>query len=330
MPHMEAPPQNQSCRIFPVAPRSMVSTKKSAFFDFARAVGLVRKQRDCWTSTDPDCGTCAEPAESSDDAVNLPVSARRSLPSRLLSGRCNNVVIFDWDDTISPTSCFKNMYALPPGFLHELTVAESMQMEEHARLVEAVLRAAAAVAHVSILTLATQEWLAKSAATYLPTFDLAQVFGELNVTVYFAQDEIARCPGAVERGLAGDGDAWVALKRSAMERCLRDWSAKGVLGFGVGSEFCRKSVTSVGDGEFERRALRLLIMEKELSQSEAKHGRLLCNTVKLIDFPSVEDLGRQLNYLPALLRHIAACDADFDLCVNQPNQLMAHRHMREI
>lgn len=329
---MEVYPRSEGCRIFPVAPRSMVSTKKSssALFDFARAIGFARKPRDCWTSTDSDCSTATDSAESSDDVVIVPVSARRPSPSRLLSGRCNNVVIFDWDDTLSPTTHFKNMYALQPGLLHELSEAEALQMEEHARLVEAALRAAAAVAHVSILTLATQQWLQRSAASYLPALALARIVEELDVTVYFAQDELARCPGALERGLAGDLNAWVALKRSAMERCLRDWSAKGVLGLGVGSACCRKSVTSVGDGEFERRALRLLFREKELSASEAEHGRPLCNTVKLIDVPSAADLGSQLRHLPALIRHIAACDADFDLCVSSPNQLMAHRHMLEV
>lgn len=204
-------------------------------------------------------------------------------------------------------------------------------MAEHAKLLESVLRTASAIAHVSILTLGTQPWLAKSAASYIPSLDMTQLFYELNITTFFAQDDATRCPGALERGLAGDWSAWVSLKRSAMDRCLGDWREKGVLDNEVGDGQFRTSVTSIGDGDFERDALRLLLMEKDSSASEVeRNNRPLCNTVKLIDVPSARDVRQQLYHLPALLRHMAVCDADFDLCVNKPDELVAHRYAIEI
>lgn len=304
----------------PSAPKVLARGKNPATLDVAQ--GPCKKQ-EVWPLTDSDCSTHAESAESSLISTHVPQSGSLACPLPAPSARCNHVIIFDWDDTLSPTTHFKSSYGLPTGCTHTLTCVEEMQMEEHAERVEAVLRAAAATAHVSILTLGTQPWLARSAASYIPTLDIAQVLQELGITTYFAQDDAVSCPGALERGIAGDLDGFVLLKRSAMERCLRDWREKGVLVQGADAMASRTSVTSIGDGNFEREAL-IMLMKEQDSKAECK-GQPLCHTVKLMDNPSAHDLGRELHHLPALLRHIALCDADFDLCVGGPDELMAHR-----
>lgn len=183
-----------------------------------------------------------------------------------------------------------------------------VQLRKHAEQVEVVLRAARAVAHVSVVTLSKNNWVPRSAEAYLPGLNLPALLHELGVTVYYAQEECDSCPGALA------AEDWTTLKRSAMARCLDDWRAAGALSGGEG----RLSVVSVGDADIEQRALQSLI---GASAGVIAEKQLLCKTLKLMDRPGLKELGEELRLLPLWVQKIVAHDKDIDVTIESPSEL---------
>lgn len=177
------------------------------------------------------------------------------------------------------------------------------QLESHAKLVEKVLRAACAIGYVSIVTLSKNSWVTKSALRYLPGVDFPALFEELDIAVYYAQDEEKRCPGAIA------AEDWTTLKKSAMKQCVDSWSAKGVL-----TAFPRPSVISIGDSDAEQEALKALMRPQ-------RSARPFCKTLKFMDEPNLDELGRELEELQPLLERMASGKKDFDMCITTPSEL---------
>lgn len=278
---------------------------------FASAVGWSRKPVHADAKplargrAPSECSTAAESDRSTDSGSE--VSSPRD---GKLYTQSDSVIIFDWDDTLLPTSLIRDLGSARPsrtGFSNL-----DAQLRAHAARVETVLRASRAVARVSIVTLAKRHWVPRSAEQYLPGLNLPALVRELGITVYYAQEESVNCPGAL---IAED---WTTLKRSAMARCLDDWRATGE--FGGGSSPTLLSVLSVGDAVAEQQALQTLI---EASAGVFANHRLACKTLKLMDRPSLELLGEELRLLPPLLPKIVAHDRDIDIAIDDPSELAA-------
>lgn len=175
------------------------------------------------------------------------------------------------------------------------------ELAKHAKLVEEVLRAARAVSHVSIVTLSKNSWVPKSAERFLPGVDFHALFEELNITVHYAQEEEAHCPGALA------AEDWVRLKRSSMQGCITAWSDRGSF-----AALPQPTIISIGDSDAEQKALQSLsMMEKPLRK-----------TLKLMDEPTLDDLSKQLVELPALLGRMVIARKDFDISLIHPAQLV--------
>lgn len=208
------------------------------------------------------------------------------------------VLIFDWDDTFLPTTVIRNQRH---RWSKPITKSE---LESHAKLVERVLRTARGLGSVAIVTLSKNEWVTKSALRYLPGVDFPALFAELDISVHYAQDEEVRCPGAIA------AEDWAGLKKSSMKGCLQSLSAKGALAAAP-----RPSVISIGDSDAEQQALKALL-------SAPMAGKPFCKTVKFMDEPNLNQLGRELEELQPLLESLAFGKKDFDLCVDSPSELV--------
>lgn len=292
--------------------------KRSPLLVLSQAVGLTSAPRRCEEPWDWESG---DPQVLSEDNGNL--SARKPLRCE---GSGSIVIIFDWDDTLCPTTFLQGM-RLCDGPRRPKPASLQTLLESHARLVEAVLREAAAIARVSIVTLAKRAWLRECQAFHLPGLNLSNLLAELGVTIYYAQDDNARRP-AEQR--CSD---WASLKQAAMERSIRDLGAKDARGAGSPG-ISWNSIISVGDGPWERQALRGLLgidagncvsdaTPSQKAWSPPVNGRPWCKTVKLMVGPSLEDLGQELCSLPPLLRDVALRDEDLDFCADSPSELAA-------
>lgn len=237
-----------------------------------------------------ECSTSSDAEDSEESDSEMPHSFAHETPGA--------VILFDWDDTLLASSSIRAVGRHPEE-----------DAIRHAELVEAVLRAARAVARVSIVTMSQRPWVTFSAERYLPGLDLPSLLDELGIGVYYALEEAESCPGALE------AKNCAALKTSAMAQSLDDMCSAGFFG-----DEAPSSVISIGDSEAERQALTELLLSVS-GDDVAERPR--CKTVKFVSRPTLEALGDELTQLLPLLPNMAKIKKDFDLCICSPYELEA-------
>ncbi|CAE8673297.1 unnamed protein product [Polarella glacialis] len=104
----------------------------------------------------------------------------------------NAVIIFDWDDTLLPTTFILQtvLMSLPEKDRAGVIPEESpykAALAAHAHLVGFILRAARRVARVAIVSNSLSPWVSASAARYLPGLDVESLLQELDVPIYYSR-----------------------------------------------------------------------------------------------------------------------------------------------
>jgi len=164
------------------------------------------------------------------------------------------VVIFDWDDTLLPTS-FLNMRQDTPI---------SPVVERHLRAIEAadkkLLEQAMKLGHTFIITNAMNGWVEYSAAKYVP--DLLKTLEKIPVISARSKFE-SSYPGEVNKWKV---NAFLEVQRQLNSEIITN-------------------LISLGDSNFEMDAVH--VMGKEFSQA-------LVKTIKFRESPSPEELLKQL------------------------------------
>jgi len=272
-------------------------------------------------SADSDCSTANPEDTSSEQSADseIDMSPQRAeqngtgtaeVPVHHTRANDTAVMIFDWDDTLLPTTFCEGLPPIPnSAAVRSSHLPFFVALRRHAQNVERVLRAARSVACVSIVTLSKRPWVMQSAERWLLGLDFPALVRELDITVYYANEHTGR-PDVPPACLAQDYTAW---KRNAMAKCLTDWYATGVLGK------ARLNVTSIGDGLFEQQALKDLL--KAWGQTGLLAQSPLCKTLKLMDHPTLSQLSDQLQRLCPGLGCMAHQDNPFDLCIDDPAKI---------
>jgi len=244
-------------------------------------------------------------------------------------------IIFDWDDTLLPTSfiedaarmCAPNCAsptllqnaARVRGFAGNSRAARSAKrhvsrglpqnfpcyaaIQQHAQLVEEVLRGAKEAAdRVAIVTLSARPWVFESADQYLPGLDMAELLKELQIPVYYAPEHT--------QATDDTQDPHVNMKRNAMQEFLHL--------FGDTVREDALNVISIGDS----------LVEKEAAQATARLaedcGRpSMCKTIKLIGDPSLKQLRDELSMLKEHLPTLCTVPKELDIHVQSPEDLEA-------
>lgn len=107
----------------------------------------------------------------------------------------NAVIIFDWDDTLLPTTHIMQTVLpnLHPKDRQGAVPRESPFFEElhkHANTVGFVLRVARRAARVAIVTNSLSPWVIASGSRYLPGLDIEGMLRELDIEVYYARRHV--------------------------------------------------------------------------------------------------------------------------------------------
>lgn len=216
----------------------------------------------------------------------------------------SSVIIFDWDDTLLPTWFISEVVKPCIG---EGPVPEESAFYEvlasHAQIIRTTLEAAREVALVQIVTLAARPWVETSAQHYLPGLDLRDLLRGLGIRVYYARECIRgqNKVQAVDQRTEGV-DLYMVAKRMAMVRCLRK------LSFKPGAKW---NVVSIGDSPAEHEALKEVLWSND--------GDSLCKTVKLMDDPSIDVLGNELELLRKWFGRMISYEEDFDISLEDSN-----------
>jgi len=98
------------------------------------------------------------------------------------------LIIFDWDDTLLPTTFLSRYWnddmSLDPDF------PDADALTAHAHLVGFVLRTARRIARVAIVTNSRSPWVLSSGERFLPGLEVEALLNELEIPVYYARRHI--------------------------------------------------------------------------------------------------------------------------------------------
>jgi len=245
-------------------------------------------------------------------AAMAPASPKSTASSRSDLDRWSEpsetVIIFDWDDTLFPTSYLRHQVGyIRTSIEHptELPQIAGEAMRFHTKVVNDLLRLAGRLGQVLIVTMATEIWVSQCAEKHMPgCHDLLQAVG--------AQVVAARCGVPVKQkrqACSNDRDPSQYLKTCAMQRAVRDFYTKG-------RRRSWKNLVSIGDSSAERCALQDVVFRRV---QRSRHGRwkeCRCKTLMLMQEPSLEQLTAQLQRvrqsLPALVTHDGDVDTILD------------------
>lgn len=231
----------------------------------------------------------------------------------------DTVIIFDWDDTLFPTWFVSEVVVpcLPPDSNSDSTLPEDSPFAEaltrHALTVRELLSAARGIGRVGIVTLAQRPWVLSSAHRFFPGEDFKQILKDFDIPIIYARECLRRpmiSQAKVEEGV----NIFTIAKQAAMLKALKKLYGKRPW----------TNVISIGDSIVERDAITELLW----SHDQESDRTPCCKTVKLMEEPSVEQLGAELVLLGMWLRSMASHAEDFDVVMDDSEEMMVKMHAR--
>jgi len=215
---------------------------------------------------------------SSEVSTDLGSSAQRSIEHRADDQSqlaplepCENLVIFDWDDTLFPTTWLRKQ-----GLLEEdcvITPEQDAQLDALADLVAVTLETAKRRGGVAIVTNGEQGWVEMSCEAIMPSLQ-PHLAG---VRIISARSRHEK-PGLFEPTM------WKCL---AFEELAGEfYGSPGQPGAAL-----RRNIASIGDSEYEMQALKWIAAGTEC------HAKCL----KLVQQPCLEQLMEQHEQLAGLV-----------------------------
>lgn len=214
-------------------------------------------------------------SNGAESALACPFQEAKLLVSRTSDAhlREESLIMYDWDDTIAPTTWLQNVVMASEDFS-----VFSEALAEHTRLITEVLLASHAVSRVCIVTLCTERWLRLNFDHFF--IGIRDLLVRLGIKVVHCHyDEISAA-------------SLVESKRVAMRECLAEYYPDTSV---------RRNVLSIGDKHIEREALITLGDEASIFK-----------TVKFREKPTHSHVEAQLKLLTPLLPELVAEKSDFD------------------
>jgi hypothetical protein len=261
--------------------------------------------------------------QSSRSCTDHPETVVQALPRAPsgFTGVNDSVFIFDWDDTLFPTWFVSEvvMPCLPPDAkwdTNRVLPADSPFSESlanHAQTVRALLTIARGIGRVGIVTLAQRPWVLSSAKRFWPSLDIEQLLKDLDIPIIYARECLRRpmiSQAKVEEGV----NIFTIAKQAAMLKALKKLYGRNPW----------KNVISIGDSIVERDA----ITEVLWGHDQDSDAVPCCKTVKLMGEPSPEQLGAELTLLGMWLRSMATHAEDFDVVMDDSEEMMVKMHER--
>jgi len=190
------------------------------------------------------------------------------------------VILFDWDDTLLPSSFLAERGHRLDNDL-PMSVELQQQLAQHEQAVILVLETAARYGTVNIVTNAETGWVELSAQKFLP-----------RVAPLLRRFHILSARSTYEPSFPGMPVQW---KYQAFRQRLA--------AYGVGKVQGPTNVVSFGDSHVEREAIRAVTRDMSVRTK----------SVKFAERPSVEQLRRQIELVTNCFEYIQTHDADLDL-----------------
>ena len=260
--------------------------------------GLVGMESNCRDYDDLTTSTTC-----SDEAVANPSSpakkkrysaVRRGGSSSSLSSMVKPLIIFDYDDTILPTS-FLNRRGLKLASnddkADELDSVRSV-LDEYSVVVNKTLTMARRIGHVLIVTNAEDRWISLTVKKFLPkSADLVEQFQHISARSMFEPT-----------GLFTP----ISWKQSAFRMVVEEYlAASAARRSSEGLSY--PQVISLGDSAHEREAI--LKVAKDFA------NRITVKSLKFMEKPDIESLKKEHQLIQECLGDIVKHVGNLDLCI---------------
>mmetsp|Transcript_57900 Transcript_57900/g.148939 ORF Transcript_57900/g.148939 Transcript_57900/m.148939 type:complete len:452 (-) Transcript_57900:18-1373(-) len=211
------------------------------------------------------------------------------------------VVIFDWDDTLFPTTYLTEVVlsGAPSNAKYGRLPEDSpyaQALENHGQLVNDLLVAANSIASVVIVTLAARPWVENSSQWFLPNSGVTELLRDLDIQIYYAREHVSKrdkFASYVEEGV----DLFMIAKRNAMMTCLRKLRRQH-------RKPRTRNVLSIGDSVTEENAIKEILWASDTTGD-------LCKTVKFISDPTLDVLGAELQLIKSWFDKLVHYSQDF-------------------
>lgn len=256
-------------------------------------------------------------------------SLRRN--SQLEFNRSNQtVIIFDWDDTLFPTTYIREDLELSwkvplqrqKGFSAKVLADIESKMQTLADNVIKLLEMANEQGHVVLVTLARDPWVNTSCKNFFPS--VGSLIEKLGLPIVYAQEGQQIEYNKVQMMEDDEMEKfWAKVKGKAIKRELEKFYSQY-----EGQSW--KNIISIGDSDFERlgtiaatsdyvkESLQLKDLEGEsrVSVEGERNGHFIkvrTKTFKMIDQPEVEELTVEVELLSKWLPLMVNLDNGFDV-----------------
>jgi len=286
-------------------------------------------------------------------------ASHRRNSQNIFASKEQTVIVFDWDDTLFPTTWVRHEKGLhwrypidqQTKFPKQEREQIKQQLDKVSEEVERLLRLAGELGHVVIVTLAREPWVDLSVANFFSR--VGKLIKRKNISVVYAQDmEDSQEYNKAE--FKSDEEAeiyWIRKKQRAIQGEITKFYESS------GSSW--KNVISIGDSNFERmatiRSMEDYAKDKKgevndagetsgsLTVSDSKgftdemcksgtignhYRRLRTKTVKMFDSPNIEDLSTEMSMLYKWLPYLVQKDSGFDVDLEDDDKLYgAHKEL---
>lgn len=232
-------------------------------------------------------------------------------------------IVFDWDDTLFPTSYFAKGLGLNPTIplKDQKKLAPAVRPQVGRGLMKCadnairLLRLASTMGKVVLVTLADNPWVELTCRSSYPM--VGQVLKELGIKVVYAKEV---CKDRLRRVSRPDGESeffWGKIKGECIAREAQDFYSQY-----EGQSW--KNIISIGDSHFERLGTMVTTSEymrekgllSEHDEVDAQEFKVRTKTLKMVGEPTLEELTCELDMLIRWLPMMVTKDSSLDVIID--------------
>lgn len=257
------------------------------------AFGL-RKDEDVPQQRSPEAAFVPKASTASTSSNRRASWARRGSEAQFAAPD-QTIIIFDWDDTLCPTTWILNNVE---GDDKGNPCADSSHREylkPLAKKVIQVLKLAQSIGEVVMVTNAQRPWVDTSLKAFLPSCKAVLK----PIPVCYAEESMSD-PSEFK----AEDDLYLAQKACAMKAAVTNFYSRY-------ENQSWKNVISIGDAFFEHEAIRQVTNQRPDQANNVKKCRT--KTIKLLQEPTVENMVVQLSIVVHWLAKIIQLDEDLDI-----------------
>lgn len=279
-----------------------------------------------------DLEECGTPAERQ-DVNTLPLLPQRRNSQHCFADPSQCIIIFDWDDTLFPTTYVRDDLELNWRVKmkdQRLDIREKTKitnkLDRCAKRVLELMRLASRYGKMVLVTLARSPWVNDSCNNFYPA--VGRLIRDMNVPIVYAQEGMqVEYNKRDMKSTEEIEEFWSKVKGKAIARELESFYSQY-----EGQSW--KNIISIGDSDFERLGTQLATKDYMTQAGIKVDGQTVevdnhvykvrTKTFKMIDQPTVEELTLQVTMLHKWLPLMVQLDNSFDVNLNDvddPTQL---------